>query len=260
MTNLRRMILKYLFALSFVLALGMYASGQALAFTCKVTPGTIPISLGYHGTKVKITGEGLQAPDLVIQIHSPPGEEHLKYKGKAGGIFWMKLGTMTFENVPGVYLVYSTRDTHELLSPEKCAELSIGFDSLKKKARIKSNLKNLDRDKWLEEFMKFKKEEHLYLEQSGVIRVDTASQTYELDIDWPFEAPPGEYDVEAIAIRDGQVVDKAKAMIKDQRVGIEELLSHMAFERPALYGIIAIVVAIIAGFGVGMIFKGGGAH
>ncbi len=259
MTKLKR-ITKYFGALFAVLALGMFISSQALALTCKVTPANIPISLGYHGTKVKITGEGLQAPDLIVQIHSPPGEEHLKYKGKAGGIFWMKLGTMTFENVPGVYLVYSTRDTHELLSPEKCAELSIGFDSLKNKAEIKSTLKNLDRDKWLKEFMKFKKEEHLYLEKSGVVKVDQANQTYELEIDWPFEAPPGEYDVEVFAVKDQQVIDKAEAKIKDQRVGIEEILSHMAFERPALYGIIALVVAIIAGFGVGMIFKGGGAH
>ena len=259
MTKLKR-ITKYFGALFVVLVLGMFISAQALALTCKVTPGTIPISLGYHGTKVKITGARLQAPDLILQIYSPPGEEHLKYKGKAGGIFWMKLGTMTFENVPDVCLVYSTRDTHELLSPEKCAELSIGFDSLKNKAEIKSTLENLDRDKWLKEFMKFKKVEHLYLEKSGVVKIDQASQTYELDIDWPFEAPPGEYYVEVFAIKDQQVIDKAEAKIKDHRVGIEEILSYMAFETPALYGIIALVVAVIAGFGVGMIFKGGGAH
>ncbi|RUM87255.1 MAG: hypothetical protein DSZ23_06095 [Thermodesulfatator sp.] len=259
MTKLKR-IKKYLFAVPVVLAVAMFLSSQALALTCKVTPSTIPISLGYHGTKVQITGEGLDAPDLIVQIHSPPGEEHLKYKGKAGGIFWMKLGTMTFKNVPGVYLVYSTRPSHELLSPEKCAELSIGFDALRNKAEIESNLKDLDRDKWLTEFMKFKKVEHLYLEQSGNIKVDSANHSYELDIDWPFEAPPGEYDVEVFAVRDGNVVDKADAKIKDHRVGIEEILSHMAFEKPALYGIIALVVAIIAGFGVGMIFKGGGAH
>ncbi len=253
-------ITKYVAVSIMVLAVGIFLGSQAMALTCKVSPGKIPISLGYHGTKVSITGEGLTTQDLIVQIYSPPGEEHLKYKGKAGGIFWMKLGTMIFENVPKVYLVYSTKDTHELLSPDTCKELSIGFDSLKKKAVIKSNLKNLDREKWLKELMKFKKVEHLYLEQSGVIKVDTANHSYSLNIDWPFEAPPGEYIVEVYAVKDGKVVDKAEAKIKDERVGIEEILSHMAFEKPAVYGIIAIVVAIIAGFGVGMVFKGGGGH
>ncbi len=243
-----------------ILSLGIFACSQAMALTCKVIPGTIPISLGYHGTKVAITGDGLNAPDLIIQIHSAPGEEHLKYKGKAGGIFWMKLGTMTFENVPGVYLVYSTKHTHELLSPEISRELSIGFESLKKKAVIKSGLKDLDRERWLKEFMKFKKEEHVYLEKSGMIKVDPGSHTYTGEIDWPFEAPPGEYDIEVFAVKDGKVVDKAEAKLKDERVGIEDLLSHMAFEKPAVYGIIALVVAIVAGFGVGMVFKGGGGH
>ncbi len=257
---MKQQIKTYTWLLMAVFCLGTFLSSQALALTCKVTPGKIPISLGYHGTKVTINGEGLNTEDVIIQIYSPPSEEHLKYKGKAGGIFWMKLGTMVFENVPKVYLVYSTKDTHELLSPETCEELSIGFDSLKKKAVIKSKLKNLDRDKWLKEFMKFKKVEHLYLEQSGIVTVDPATHTYRVEIDWPFEAPPGEYIVEVFAIKDGKVMDKAQAKIRDERVGIEELLSHMAFEKPAVYGIIAIVVAIIAGFGVGMVFKGGGGH
>ncbi len=259
MTQLKR-IFRYIKLVPVILALAMFISGQAMALTCKVTPGTIPISLGYHGTKVTISGDGLDANDLIIQIHSPPGEEHLKYKGKAGGIFWMKLGTMTFENVPGVYLVYSTQDTHKLLSPETCEELSIGFDALKKKAVIKSDLKDLDRDRWLKEYMKFKEEEHVYLEKTGVIKIDPASHAYTAEIDWPFEAPPGEYNVEVFAIQNGKVVDKAEAKLKDMRVGVEELLSHMAFEKPALYGIIALVVAIVAGFGVGMVFKGGGGH
>ncbi len=233
---------------------------NAGALTCETNPGKIPITLGYHGTKVEISGKDLTANDLIVQIHSDLGEEHLKYIGKAGGIFWMKLGNMIFENVPAVYLVYSTKPIHDIIPHETCKELSISFDALRKKAEIKSDLKNLDREKWLNEFLKFKKEQHLYHEESGIIHVDSANHSYTVTIDWPFEAPPGEYYVEVFAIQDGKVVDKAESKIKVERVGIEKTLSHMAFEKPALYGIIAIVVAIVAGFGVGMVFKGGGGH
>ncbi len=254
--KIKRFLLLGCLALFFA---SFYASG-VYALTCETTPGKIPITLGYHGTKVTIQGKDLHAPDVIVQIHSDIGEEHLKYIGKASGIFWMKLGNMIFENVPAVYLVYSNRNIHEILPSQKCEELSIGFDSLKKKAKIRSSLKDLDREKWLAEFLKFKQKEHLYREQPGIVKVDQANGAYSVEIDWPFEAPPGEYFVEVFAVQNGEVVDKAESKIKVERVGIEKQLSHMAFERPALYGIIAIIVAIVAGFGVGMVFKGGGGH
>ncbi len=238
----------------------LFSPVQAFALTVDVTPGRIPITIGYHGTKLMIKGSGLNTQDIIVQIHSQLGEEHLKYKGKAGGIFWMKLGNIVFEDVPKVYLVYSTKDIHEMLPPQICKELAIGYDALRSRAKIKTNMKNFERDKWIVEFLKFMEEEQLYHEEDGVIKVDRAEHTFSVDIDWPFEAPPGEYFVEVFAVQNGQVVDKAQARIRVERVGLIKQLSHMAFEKPALYGIIAIVVAILAGFGVGMVFKGGGGH
>ena len=46
-----------------------------------------------------------------------------------------------------------------------------------------------------------------------------------------------------------------------EQVGIVKTLANMAKNNGALYGAISIVVALIAGFGVGIIFrKGGGGH
>ncbi len=245
--------LVYVFFLLFFL-------GEASALTMKVTPGKIPITLGYHGTKLKVEGTGLNTSDVIIQISSKLGEQHLKYKGKAGGIFWMKLGNIVFEDVPRVYLVYSTRDIHKMLPPEVCKGLSIGYDALSKKAKIRTSMKDFDREKWIAEFIKFMEEDELYDEEDGVVHVDKKHHAFSININWPFEAPPGDYDVEAFAVENGQVVEKAQTKIRVERVGLIKHLTHMAFEKPALYGVIAIIVAIVAGFGVGMVFKGGGGH
>ncbi len=234
--------------------------GRAWALTVEANPEKIPITIGYHGTTITIRGKGLNAPDIIIQIHSKLGEEHLKYKGKAGGIFWMKLGNIVFEDVPKVYLVYSTRDMHNILPQEACRQLSIGYDALRDKVRIKTKMKDLDRDKWILEFLKFMEEDQLYDEEDGVVHIDKENHTFSIEVNWPFEAPPGDYQVQAFAVENGQVIDKAQTSIKVERVGLIRQLTHMAFEKPALYGIIALVVAIVAGFGVGMVFKGGGSH
>jgi len=243
-----------------VIVLLLFTFSQAFALTVEVTPGKIPITIGYHGTKLKVKGTGLNTSDVIIQISSKPGEEHLKYKGKAGGIFWMKLGNIIFENVPKVYLVYSTQDIHKILPPEICRQLSIGYDALSEKAKIKTKMKDFDRDKWIVEFIKFMEHDELYDQEDQVVKIDKKNHTFSVTIDWPFEAPPGDYNVEAFAVENGQVVEKAQTKIRVEKVGLVKHLTHMAFEKPAIYGIIAIVVAIVAGFGVGMVFKGGGGH
>ncbi len=254
--NISRLILMFFVCICF------FASTTSLthALTCKATPGKIPVTIGYHGTKVKVEGEGLTTSDVVVQISSTLGSEHLKYKGKAAGLFWMKLGNIIFEDVPKVYLIYSTKDVEKFLTKEECKRFSIGYEALEKKAKIKTNMKDFVRDKWMVEFFKFMEEENLYDEEVGRIHIDKTNHTYSVEIDWPFQAPPGQYNVEVFAVADGKVVDHASAHIQVEQVGMVEKLSHMAFEKPAIYGIIAIIVAIVAGFGVGMVFKGGGGH
>ena len=63
------------------------------------------------------------------------------------------------------------------------------------------------------------------------------------------------------AVRDHKVVEKAEANVNVAQVGTVKFLANMAKDQGAMYGILSILAAIGAGFGVGLIFrKGGGAH
>jgi len=67
--------------------------------------------------------------------------------------------------------------------------------------------------------------------------------------------------VKAQAVKDGRVAEYATSKVTVERVGIVDRLTSMAQKNGALYGIVAIAAALLAGFGVGLIFgKGGGAH
>jgi hypothetical protein len=68
--------------------------------------------------------------------------------------------------------------------------------------------------------------------------------------------------VETITAKDGKVTGRSEAAIKVELTGIVALLAKISSDNRALYGIISIVVAVAAGFGVGMIFRkgGGGSH
>jgi hypothetical protein len=233
---------------------------RAQAVTCQATPAIIPITMGYHGMPLEITGESAPGDAVIIKITSAPADIHLKYQGKAAGIFWMKLGTLTFKDIPGTYLVASSGPLDKILSPAEQESNSIGIAALQKKAFIKAEHGQVPTGDWFAEFFEFKEHENNYAIKEGNVKVDP-NGGFTLTLDWPFQAQPGDYTVEVITANNGQVTGRADAAIKVEMTGMVATISDLASNHRAVYGIIAIVVALAVGFAVGNIFKkGGGAH
>jgi len=247
-----------------VICLILFAGGPArAALTTEVTPQNIPINLFYHGAKLNIKGNSDANDDLIIKISSEPVDAHMKFKGKAAGLFWMKIGDISFEQVPAVYLLATSRNIDNLMQKDECIKEGIGFESIKARSKVECSAPDINQDKWIEEFVKFKKAEKLYRIQEGIITINQGAggNEYQLDIDWPYQAGPGTYNIEVLAVRNGMVVDRTETSLTVARTGIVAKLSNLAFNQAAVYGIIAIVVAMAAGFAVGALFKkGGGAH
>ncbi|MGO9531585.1 MAG: TIGR02186 family protein, partial [Syntrophobacteraceae bacterium] len=62
------------------------------------------------------------------------------------------------------------------------------------------------------------------------------------------------------AIRNGEVIARAEQPLTVNLVGFPALLAQLAFGHAALYGILATLIALLAGLAVGLIFQGKGAH
>ena len=249
--------------IKFVLAMGFLAiilPCRSWAVTCQASPSLIPITMGYHGLPVEIKGESVPGDAVIVKITSAPADIHLKYKGRSAGIFWMKLGTLIFKEIPGTYLVSTSAPVAEVLSPAGREEYGIGYDALRKKATLTAEHGEIPEGDWFTQFFAFKKAEHIYALNEGAVHVDP-NGGYTLALDWPFQAQPGTYTVEVITSRNGQVTGKAEAALKVEMTGLVATISDLASNRRAVYGTIAIVVALAVGFAVGNIFKkGGGAH
>ncbi|MDD5758897.1 MAG: TIGR02186 family protein [Desulfobulbaceae bacterium] len=233
---------------------------QSKAVTCQVTPSLIEITMGYHGMPIEIKGESAPGDDVIVKVTSAPGDAHLKYKGKAAGIFWMKLGTLIFKNIPGTYLVSTSAPIDTALSPAERDQNAIGFDALKKVVEINAEHGDLPAGDWFKEFLEFKKKEKVYSLKEGDVQV-SANGGYTLTLNWPFQAQPGVYTVEVITAKNGAITGKSESSVKVEMTGMVAKISDLASNQRALYGTLAILVALIVGFAVGNIFKkGGGAH
>ncbi len=235
----------------------------AQTLTCSVTPDSIPITFTYHGAQLAITGQSASTDDLVVTITSEPVDVALKYKEKVGGLVWMKKGSLEFRDAPRIYLLQSTAELSRLLSGAELNKHLLGYDALRGHIRIEDSAGKPADGKWFDEYLKFKKQEKVYNIQEGTVvrQHGVEGNTYKVDVAWPYQAPPGTYTVNVLAVRDGKVVDRASTHFEVKSTGMVAALSKMAFDQAGLYGIMAVVIALIAGLAVGAIFKkGGGSH
>lgn len=235
----------------------------AQALTCSVTPDSIPITFTYHGAQLTITGESASADDLIVTITSEPVDTALKYKEKVGGLVWMKKGTIEFKDAPRIYMLHSTADLNRILGEADRNQHLLGFDALRGRIRIEDSAGNPADGKWFDEYLKFKKQEKVYdIQEGSIVRQHGVDgNTYQVNVAWPYQAPPGTYTVQVLAARDGKVVDRASTHFEVKSTGMVAALSKMAFDQAGLYGIMAVIIALLAGLAVGAIFKkGGGSH
>ncbi|OAG26750.1 TIGR02186 family protein [Thermodesulfatator autotrophicus] len=254
---------KKLFLFVFIVAILLIRLPKAQAtLSFKVVPNYIPIHFFYNGKDFEISGHTDYTADYIIIIKDKSEKKLvLRRKGKVKGLFWMNVGEISFEPIPIVYMVFTDKPIDKILNKEEQKKYGIGYTALFDGVKIEG-VPESQRTKWIREFIKFKEHLKLYRQNINSIKVETgkSGSDFILHTHWPFQVPPDNYTVTVYAIKNGQIVETSTNIIKVQKVGLLKKITELALKKPALYGIIAILIAIIAGLGVGMIFGGKSKH
>ena len=255
----------------FIVLLVAVTAGLALmtpsalaALTAKANHDDIQMNLGYHGSTVSVSGMSDPNADLILKITAASGnaEEKMMRKDKEVGFLWMNVEQLTLSNVPEVYFLRSTKAPEVLLDPAQLKAEGVGYAAVEESIQISPNPSPEQRQKLLFDFIKYKESGALYSQSVGDVDIkqDQSGQSYFTEFDWPYQAPPGDYMTTVYAVKDGKIVDKAESPVTVEEAGTVKTLDDMAQNNAALYGTAAIGIALTAGFGVGIVFKGGGAH
>jgi uncharacterized protein (TIGR02186 family) len=252
------------FIILFAVCIVVSAFGLSSAeLTATANHDHINIDFFYHGSSVSIRGVSDPGTDLIIKIASPEGHQALKKRGKVAGLLWMNVGELKFENVPNLYSLHSTKKLEDILTPEETEKYVLGYPALEKHVAISPLSTREEKDRWFNEFLKYKQASNLYTTDYGKVltTMQDGKQQYYILTPWPYQAAPGEYIVTVYAVKDKKIIETAETRVQVQQVGTVKTLATMAKNKGALYGILSILAALGAGFGVGMVFrKGGGAH
>ena len=246
-----------LFAVLLVLPAALLAAEPAPAgLDFAVSPVTVRIGATYDGTQLTITGKAPAGADVVVRFTGARSELHMKEKGKALGLLWMNLGSLSIENVPSVYLVAASRPLDEIgeAAPYR-------LERVAQDVAIAPAAKDTPVNR--QELIKLRREEGLYREVMAAVTLspaEGASQDFRAVLPVPSKLAPGAYTVEVLSLKDGRLAASGASNVKVELVGIPAKLADVAFNHALIYGILATIVALLSGLAIGLVFQSKGAH
>lgn len=261
------MIKNILSVLFVCLAILSWRPGPSVAATdqaVSVHPETIQIGAGYNGEQVLVTGRVPSAAQVLIRIKGKVEDYKLKEKGRALGILWMNRGSVEISNVPNLFLVFPPPASGDAAQNDDPAwqALGLGLEGIRKTARIDAQDK--ESAGLFGEFVKLKETAGLYGIIDGAIDygpVEGQMKSFKASLALPAALPQGDFDIEVLALGSGAVETVAVRRIEAKEVGLPAWIANLAFHHGALYGVLAVTTAILAGLLTGIMFKGEkGAH
>lgn len=233
--------------------------GSAAPVELKLDKNTIEISTFYDGTVLRATGKIPAGSEAVVRLSGKPEEIHLKKKGKTGGLLWMNIADLTFENVPKIYMLYTSETGKKYL-----ADTSLDFSLPSLQDRIEILPAGEDKAFYFNEFLKLKKHESVYAEYPGKITYSepgNGERQFHVTLQIPPRMGEDEYAIDVFAVKDGRVIGTDTSQLQVKMISFPKMLSQLAFKRGLLYGIFSVLVAVAAGFLTGILFRSkGGAH
>lgn len=237
-----------------VVLLSLFSGGTAARaepLVADLSNHLIAITTGFVGTSVLLFGATDGPGDIVAIVRGPTGRAIVRGKGRLFGI-WVNRKSMDFDEVPNFYAVASSKPLEELLSPEMAARYRVGLDNLD--IRPAEPEQQAATQTMLRALIAIKERENLYHPLPGKVTF-LGGQLFRADFHFPANVPTGTYLVEVLLVRGGKVASAQTTPLIVSKVGVGADIFEFAHRHAAAYGLLAIAVALLAGWLAHLAFR-----
>ena len=193
--------------------------------------------------------------DIIVVIKGPAEDVTVRRKDRVAGI-WVNNDSVTFNDVPGFYFVASTRPIEEIADDTLRNQNEIGAEHLSILTDASTFADNTAAEvaTFREALIRRKTAAGLYgINEQGVELQDHILFNMRLRI--PANVPVGEYVAQILLLRDGIVVGSQPLKPVVAKSGIERWIYNLAHAVPLIYGLVAVALAMLAGWTAALIFR-----
>lgn len=240
-------------------ALGVFSAMAAPSSEFKVDPDYVHIRWAFQGTSLLVSAEIPKGAQAAVELLGPAKDDRLLRKGRRG-FLWMSVGQVEVSGAPSLYLLMTTASKD---SSQKESGAVGGYGALESGVKFSGSLPQGGTKALFDQFVKLKESEGLYGIFPGTLKVSGASGDRDkvsgvLHI--PGKIGPGTYKLCLSVIDKGSVIERKCLDLPVSMRGLPAMLASLAHQHGVMYGLLAVVIAFVTGFGMGFVFKSKGAH
>jgi uncharacterized protein (TIGR02186 family) len=182
--------------------------------------------------------------DVIITIKGPEKPVTVRRKARWFGI-WVNEAAVGVRETPSFYAIASTRPMRDLLTETERLRYGIGMDQAVRKVESYPGVE--DTRPFAEAVVRLREQAGLYEQLDGA--VDLAEDTlFSAEVALPANIVEGNYQTEFFLVRAKKVISSGSATIVVEKTGIERWLYNLAQDRPFLYGLFSVALALTAGW------------
>lgn len=217
---------------------------------------TILIASDFSGTNIALFGvveRDAQSVsrgggyEIAVIVRGPPNDVLVQRKARRFGI-WINSEGEHFPKVPSYSALMTTADPGtqlEMLSEAASAPLDGSAAHL-----------SAERAGFYQAYASARAREGLYVREIGGVEMLT-DRFFRTLIPLPGVAPDGKYTVDIYLFVGGVLLDKHETSFKVDKVGFEQQLFSLSRNKPLVYGILVVVLALVTGYVGGVVFRRG---
>jgi uncharacterized protein (TIGR02186 family) len=226
-----------------------------------VSQDRIEIRYSFTGADLLLFGAilypGGKAPresaDIAVVVKGPLQPLRIREKRKVAGI-WMNVESDRFRSAPSFYAVASSRPLGRLVDERMAAIYELGLANLRLSPGP-GQPPDVER-RFEAGFVDLMQRRQLYVEDPRGVKI-TDGVLYRARVTIPARVPVGNYTAETFLIKDGRVLAGAVRDIRIEKLGFERFVARAAERWSLVYGIVAVALSLLLGWGAGTFFRRG---
>jgi uncharacterized protein (TIGR02186 family) len=219
----------------------------------------IAITADFDGSEILIFGaikRDTPAPvddplGVVIAIEGPSLPLTVRRKEKKWGI-WVNVDSLEIDAAPAFYAVATSGPFNSVMNQTEDLRHHVSIPRAIRSVGAPPDIKDVEA--FTQAVIRIRQKNRLYqvLESAVDVQQETLFRT---SIALPSNLTEGTYKTRIFLTRKGKVVSHFDTAIDVQKVGLEKFLFNLSREKPLIYGLMSLAIAIIAGWGASAFFQ-----
>ena len=230
------------------------ASASDNKMTAEISTDLVQINTGFDGVNLLLFGTTNGTNNIIIVIKGPLETNIIRKKTRFASI-WVNTEKVIIENVPTFYAIASTRPLNQITTQSILKKYGIGANNFLTNILKQANAKTMDiSDEYKNALVRLKNKLGLYIDNPIKIKL-IEEQLFRANIKFPANVGTGKYTAQIYYFKDGLLLDVINKPILVEKIGIGADVFRLAHSHSALYGIIAILIAVASGWIAAAIFR-----